>query len=237
MGRSEPRQAGPSPAALREVHRRLRQRYGPRPWSVEREPVLDALLGTILSQSTSDVNSGRAFVQLKAAFPDWDAVRTAPLTRVEAAIRSGGLAHMKAGRIREILRRLHAEQGSVSLEHLRRAPTARVKEELGRLPGVGPKTSACVLLFNLGRADFPVDTHIHRLARRLGWVPRRASAPRTYEVLNAQVPERIAYELHVLLITHGRRLCRARKPHCPECPLLDLCPHAKRGAWIVERGS
>ena len=213
-------------AALLEVHRRLRRHYGARPWRVDREPILDSLIGTILSQSTSDVNSGRAFAQLKETFPDWEQARRAPASRIEAAIRSGGLARMKSLRIKEILERLHATRGATSLEHLRRAPTERIKRELLELPGVGPKTVACVLMFNLKRPDFPVDTHIHRIARRLGWAPTRASAEDVYELLNPLVPERLTYEFHVLLITHGRRLCRAQNPRCLDCPLWSPCRYA-----------
>lgn len=214
--------------ALLEVHRRLRRHFGARPWRVDREPVLDSLIGTILSQSTSDVNSGRAFAQLKETFPEWEQARRAPASRIEAAIRGGGLARMKSLRIKEILERLHATRGACSLEYLRRAPTERIKRELLELPGVGPKTVACVLLFNLKRPDFPVDTHIHRIAGRLGWALARASAEDVYELLNPRVPERLTYELHVLLITHGRRLCRARNPRCLDCPLWSRCRYQRR---------
>jgi endonuclease-3 len=197
--------------------------------------VLDSLIGTILSQSTTDVNSGRAFAQLKAAFPDWESARVAPVARIEDAIRCGGLAKTKARRIRDILRQLHAERGVTSLEHLRRAPTARIKEELGRLHGVGPKTIACVLLFNLKRPDFPVDTHIHRIVRRLGWLPARATAEQAYCALNALVPDRLTYEFHVLLITHGRHLCRAQRPGCLDCPLWLQCAHAAKVRAALRR--
>lgn len=223
-----------SAQALLEVHRRLRRHYGRRRRIVEREPVMDSLIGTILSQNTSDVNSGRAFEELKAAFPAWDTARCAPVRRIEKAIRCGGLARTKARRIREILERVHARRGVTSLDHLRGAHTSRIKEELGRLPGVGPKTIACVLLFNLGRHDFPVDTHIHRIARRLGWVSPRAGAEQLYELVNPLVPRRLTYELHVLLIVHGRRLCRSQNPRCRDCPLLELCPWGQReteGGW------
>jgi len=213
---------------LLDVHARLRRRYGPRPWRVDKEPVLDSLIATVLSQSTSDVNSGRAFAQLKAAYAVWEAARQAPVPAIEAQIRSGGLARVKAQRIHDILERIHQARGETSLEYLRRAPTERVKQVLGALPGVGPKTIACVLLFNLKRPDFPVDTHIHRISRRLGWLPPRAPAGQTYQVLNALVPERLTYEFHVLMITHGRRLCRAQKPDCLDCPLWSRCAYARR---------
>lgn len=205
------------------VHRRLRRLYGPRPAPREKEEILDALIGTVLSQHTSDVNSSRAFASLKARFPNWDAARRASLATIRSSIRSGGLANVKAARIRAILREVHAERGETSLEHLKRVSAQRIKRELSRLPGVGPKTVACVLLFGLGRPDFPVDTHVHRVARRLGWVPPRASAEATYEHLTARVPAERMYELHVLLVNHGRQLCRARDPRCLECPLLPEC--------------
>jgi len=213
---------------LLQVHARLRHRYGPRPWRVDREPVLDSLIAALLSQNTSDVNSARAFAQLKAAFPGWDAVRRAPVQAIAAPIRSGGLADVKARRIQAILGLIHEARGETSLEHLRRAPTARIKQALGEFPGVGPKTIACVLLFNLKRPDFPVDTHIHRISRRLGWVPPRASAEQTYALLNALVPRRLTYEFHVLMITHGRRVCRAQTPRCLDCPLWLQCAYARK---------
>jgi endonuclease-3 len=208
---------------VREVHHRLRRLYGPRPRRRERQEILDALIATLLSQNTSDTNSARAFASLKARFSDWDAVRRAPVGAIRSCIRSGGLAGVKAPRIRAILREIHAERGETSLEHLRRASAERIKETLSRLPGVGPKTVACVLLFGLGRPDFPVDTHVHRVVRRLGWVPPKSSAEAAYRHLSACLPGKRMHELHVLMVNHGRQLCRARVPRCPECPIRAVC--------------
>ncbi len=213
----------PRRAEIRRVHERLQRLYGPHPARRERQELLDALIATVLSQHTSDVNSERAFASLKARFPAWEAARRAPLVEIRSAIRSGGLAVTKAARIRAILEEIHAERGVTSLEHLRRAPSARIKSVLGRLPGVGPKTLACVLLFGLGRPDFPVDTHVHRVASRLGWVPPRTSAENTYRPLVDRVPTERMHELHVLMVTHGRQLCSARAPRCAECPLRPGC--------------
>jgi endonuclease III len=185
--------------------------------------VLDALVATILSQNTSDTNSSRAFESLKSRFATWDEVRLAPSAQVVRAIRSGGLARVKARRIRSILRQIHSVRGGTSLEHLRRASDEQIREALCSYDGVGPKTAACVLLFHLGRADFPVDTHVHRVTRRLGWIAASMTAERAYEHLLSRVPERLRYTLHVNLVTLGRDLCRSRRPSCPGCPLRRAC--------------
>ena len=134
--------------------------------------MLDAVVKTILSQNTTNVNSSRAFSRLKAAFPTWEAVAAAEPAAVQDAIRCGGLAASKTARIQAMLHTIREERGEVSLEHLRSAPSAAIKAELSRFKGVGPKTISCVLLFELQRPDFAVDTHIHRIAGRLGWTPR-----------------------------------------------------------------
>ena len=171
-----------------------------------RKLVLDALVGTILSQNTTDVNSHRAFLALKTAFPTWEAVRAAPNAEIEDAIRQGGLAATKTVRIKAILDTLHAERGEpLSLEHMRELSDADVKAELKRFKGVGAKTVSCVLLFCLGRADFPVDTHVWKIALALNWVPKTADRDGTYEHLNLRVADELKYALHVLLVEHGKQ--------------------------------
>jgi endonuclease-3 len=214
----------PTRAELRWVHGRLVRRYGAREQRRRHRSVLDGLVATILSQNTTDANSSRAFESLKASFVDWDDVRRARTTAIERAIRSAGLGRTKARRIKAILSHVHEVRAKTSLEHLRRRSAAAVREELGELPGVGPKTIACVLLFDLGRSDFPVDTHVHRVSKRLGWVPGTLSAEATYSELAPIVPDKIAYALHVLLVQHGRATCRPREPQCDQCPLAPRCP-------------
>jgi endonuclease-3 len=208
---------------FREAERRLAAAYGERQWHPREGEVLDGLVRTILSQNTSDANSGRAFQALKAAFPTWDEVRTADLQSLAQSIRCGGLAATKAARLQALLQAIYAERGETCLEHLREWSDEDIRAYLGRFPGIGPKTIACLLLFTLGRADFPVDTHVWRLARRLGWVPESSSREATYETLNALVPNEIKYALHVLLIHHGRVCCRPQRPRCARCCLADRC--------------
>ena len=156
-----------------EVVRRLAEAYGPRPWRRHHPPV-DELVTTVLSQSTTDANQHRAFAALKAAFPDWDAVRTAPVERVAAAIRPAGLAVQKAPRIQRILDRAAEEPRGPDLEWLGRVPLDEAMGWLTALDGVGPKTAACVLCFSFDRHVLPVDTHVHRIALRLRLVPPRS---------------------------------------------------------------
>ena len=164
--------------------------------------------------------------RLRQALPDWDRAADAPLSTIAAAIRPAGLHRQKARSIRAILRRIRAERGRASLDFLRRLPTERIKQYLLDLPGVGPKTAACVLLFSLRRPVLPVDTHVHRVTRRLGLIGPRTTAEQAHDVLAAVVPPQKVYAFHVLLIEHGRKVCHANRPACGECALNDLCPSA-----------
>jgi endonuclease-3 len=188
-------------------------------------PVIDELVATVLSQATSDLNSERAFAQLKARFPSWQQVADAPVDQVADAIRSGGIADQKARRIQEILAAIEDREGVIDLGILRKIDDAGVESYLTSLPGVGPKTAACVMAFSLGRPAFPVDTHVHRVAIRLGWISERTTATRAHQLLGAMVPSDIRYDLHIALITHGRAVCKAQRPRCADCVLLDLCPY------------
>lgn len=209
---------------LRTIERRLAAAYGEPP-SPRRLPPIDELVLTVLSQNTSDVNRDRAYADLRRALPTWTAVADAPAGRVARAIRRGGLSATKAPRIRAALRTLR-ERG-IGLDHpraLARMPDEELWGLLVGLPGVGPKTAACVLLFSLGRPYLPVDTHVHRVATRLGLVAERATAVHAQEALQEAVPPDLVYDLHMGLIRHGRAVCVARRPLCSECVLADLCP-------------
>jgi len=216
------------PPELVDLMRRLAAAYG-RPRWTPRGRALDVLVATILSQNTSDVNSERAMAQLVAAFPRWDDVARAPIRKIAAAIQPAGLQQQKARNLRAILRQLRKEHGRASLAFLLRWPTDRIRAYLAALPGVGPKTVACTLLFStLRRPVLPVDTHIHRVSRRLGLLDPKTSAEVAHEVLAAWVPERLVYAFHVLLIQHGRRVCHAWRPACEACVLAQRCPSAFR---------
>ena len=207
----------------REIVQRLSALYGEPVWRPHGDPMTELVL-TILSQNTSDTNSGRAFMRLKQRFPTWEAVMEAPVSELEEAIAVGGLAKQKAPRIKASLRAVYAARGAWDLEFLRDLPLDEAKAWLRALNGVGPKTAACVLMFALGRPALPVDTHVHRVAQRLGLVPAKASAEKAHDILEAMLAPEDVYPFHISLIKHGRRLCRAQRPLCGECPLLGGCP-------------
>jgi len=210
-------------ARLRQVARRLRRAYGDPP-APRRLPPLDELVLTILSQNTNDTNRDRAYADLRSKLRSWDDVADAPLPVIERAIRSGGLAPTKAPRIRAVLRALRDRDIDLDDRALRGIRHDRLFELLVGLPGVGPKTAACVLLFSLDRPYFPVDTHVHRVAIRLGLVPPTATAIRTQAALQAALGPGEMYEVHMNLIRHGRHVCVALRPICSQCVLNDICP-------------
>jgi endonuclease III len=219
----------PGQGRIPEVQRRLRAEQGafaPKPVL----PVIDELVATVLSQHTSDINSERAFAQLKERFPSWEQVVAAPAAQVADAIRCGGIADQKARRIQQILAAISEREGRIDLGRLDDLDDVAARTYLESLPGVGPKTAACVLTFAMGRAAFPVDTHVHRVATRLGWLPAKTAADRAHQLLEPMVPAGIRYDLHLAMISHGRTVCRAQRPHCGACVLNDLCAHGRRVA-------
>ena len=209
---------------LRTIIERLREAYG-RPEMRPHHAPVDELILTVLSQNTNDRNRDVAYARLRERFQSWDEVRDADEDEVEEAIRPGGISRVKARRIQAILRAI----GDDDLSELATEPLEEARAELTALPGVGRKTAACVLLFSYGRPDVPVDTHVYRVGTRLGLFRPKASFDEAHDEMLRLVgddPEE-AYEVHVGLIRHGRRICTARNPRCGECPLLSLCPYGK----------
>ncbi len=230
--RRPPAPLAPSPATTREILRRLEDRLGPLEPPPQREP-LDELVLTVLSQNTSDVNRDRAFQSLRARYPTWQEVAAAPAGELAASIKVGGLSNVKAPRLLSMLREIQEREGGrLDLSWMREAPAPRVGEYLRTLPGVGPKTAACVLAFSLGHPTVPVDTHVFRVARRLGFLDERANAEKAHAIMDELVPPSMRVRTHVGMIRLGRAICRAGRPSCELCPLQDLCPTAP--AFLAE---
>ena len=218
---------------LARVYELLIATYGEPKNDPDHDP-LGGLVGTILSQHTSDINSDRAYQQLIDTFPNWEEVRDAPTYKVAEAIKSGGLANIKAPRIQNALLTLtewqQSQGGTKSLSaYLSDELAQRTPEEgwhyLRSIPGVGPKTAACVLMFNLGQPVMPVDTHVHRVSKRLGLIGPKVNADQAHEVFAKITPPAWIYPLHVGLIRHGRQVCHAQRPACAQCSLYGECAY------------
>lgn len=220
--------AGPHDPAdvLRRVLPILRRCYGPRRRPGRQDPV-GMLVATILSQNTNDPNSSAGFERLRGRFATWDAIADAPVRQVERCIRVSGLAGTKAPRIQAILREIRRRRGAIELDFLADMGADEAFAILTAFKGVGPKTALCTLLFALGRPVFPVDTHIFRIARRLGVLAEAVPQARAHEALTPLIAPRDRYAMHVLLIAHGRAVCKARVPLCRQCRILHLCPHGQ----------
>lgn len=235
--RSRSRKEEDKDAAARKriltMDRLLLRCYGDREWNPPFPDLLDGLVHTILSQNTSDANSGRAFRSLKRRFPDWGTAAEAETGEIEEVIRPGGISRVKAERIKALLEMLRRENGSYSLENLGEMEPGQALDYLLEMPGVGRKTAAVLLLFQLGYPYFPVDTHVFRVGKRLGILPPHISPGRAHDIMDASIPDDIKYRLHLNLIEHGRRVCKARKPNCPGCCLNGICPRI----GVKEEGS
>jgi len=219
----------PGRRRIRAIYRRLDTYFGGELAPPRAVDPLDELILTVLSQHTSDLNAERAFADLQRVFPaGWQQVVDAPTVEVADAIRSGGLANSKAPRIQAILREVRDREGSFDLTSLRAMSDDEARAYLIGLPGIGPKTAAVVLSFALGRDAMPVDTHVHRVTRRLGLIPPKATAERADRILHELVPDGMRTPLHVAFIRLGREICKAPTPRCRQCPLKDLCPTAPR---------
>ena len=201
----------------------LRKEYGPFEWRPRYDPASE-LVYTVLSQHTSDINSKRAYDNLMMVFGSLEAVARAAVEEIEEAIRTAGLFRVKAPRIKAMLIQVLEEIGSFDLSFLREIPLDEAKTWLKRINGIGPKTAAIILCFSLGMPAMPVDTHIFRVARRLGFIGAKVTADQAHDILEPMVSPQDVYAFHLYLINHGRQVCKALRPRCDECVLAWGCP-------------
>lgn len=217
------------PESFPYIIQNLKAVYGVPQCEPDLDP-LDVLIQTILSQSTTNVNSRRAFESLKQRFPDWESARRARVTSIETAIKSGGLARQKSIRIKQLLNEIYERRGSLDLTFLATAPIEEAVEFLSSFKGVGPKTIACTLLFACNRSIFPIDTHIFRIARRLALIPEKCSDEEAHRLMTAMIPDGRFYEIHVNIIRHGRKVCRPQNPLCEQCCLVEYCHYYEKNS-------
>jgi endonuclease III len=233
MSASSPAEAAHAPAREfrtdKPVHyivQNLERAYGV-PENERASDPLDMLVKIILSQATSDINSHRTFAQLKKRFPGWEMALRARTSTIAETIRSGGLANQKAQVIKDILRQIKDEHGSLDLSFLHDFDEQAAVTYLKQFRGIGPKTIACTLLFACRKEVFPLDTHIFRILRRIGLIPQKCTDQRAHEIMNRTVPKGKFYSFHVNLIRHGRALCRPREPLCERCPVVEYCDYGQ----------
>jgi endonuclease III len=206
------------------VRERLLETFGEPEWRAHLDPISE-LVSTILSQNTNDTNRDKAFERLRERFSSWEEVRDGDVDEVIDAIRPAGLANQKGPRIQAALRFITEERGELDLEFLKDWPVDEGKEWLSSIKGVGPKTAAIVLLFSLEKPAFPVDTHVHRVTKRLGLIQARSSREKAHDELEELIPPEAYYSFHLNVIRHGREVCTSRNPRCDECVLRDLCDY------------
>ncbi len=216
---------------IKSLSLKLERTYGKKRWKIHTDP-LSELIATILSQNTSDHNSHKAFSNLRSRFKTWDEVRKTRVRKIADTIRSGGLADVKAKRIKDILNQIYEENRNLDLSFLKRWRTEKIKAYLRKFKGVGEKTIACVLLFSLKRPAMPVDTHVLRVSKRLGLVQRKTDAQKAKTILEELVPENLVYQFHLNLIEHGRNICKATNPRCASCVLLENCDYRKKSLVV-----
>jgi endonuclease-3 len=210
-----------------KIHETLLEAFGEPIWRTPL-PAIDELVSTILSQNTNDVNRDRGFDALRAKFPSWEAVRDAKAEDVMDAIRPAGLANQKGPRIQQVLQAITEERGSLDLEFLAELPVEEARAWLTKFNGVGPKTAAIVLCFSLNMPAFPVDTHIYRVSGRIGLRPEKMNVEQAHPYLESIFPPETYYAAHLNIIRLGREICGARKPNCPQCPIIKLCEYKEK---------
>ena len=189
---------------------------------------LDCLIRTILSQNTNDVNRDKAYDNLRERFPTWEDVLTADVLEVEEEIRVGGLSNQKSKRIKNFLNQLKSEKGTLSLDFINELSTNEAAEFLCKHKGIGIKTAYVTLAFAFGRDVFPVDTHILRISKRLGFIPNNCTAEKAHELMAPLVPQDKTFPFHINLISFGRKICHAQNPKCNKCPITDYCLYFKQ---------
>ncbi|MDY3868047.1 MAG: endonuclease III [Pyramidobacter sp.] len=200
-------------------------------WKQESQPAqkafdepLDGLIMTVLSQNTNDRNRDMAYEQLRRQHGAWDNIARLSQAQIAEAIKSAGICNNKAATILRVLSSVKDRFGKYSLKALKKMSPDEARDFMTSIPGVGPKTAACVLAFDLSFPAFPVDTHVARISKRLHWADENKTPAEIQEQMEEAVPDNRKSGGHLNIIQHGKNICKARNPLCGKCPLRGLCP-------------
>ena len=188
---------------------------------------LDELIFILLSVRTSEKLYLNAYRSYKIAFPRHIHALKSDVRKIEKAIRHAGLSKQRATAIKQVLVRIDDDFGQLSLAPLKKMDVEDVETYLCSLPSVGTKVARCVMMYSLGMDVFPVDTHVWRITRRLGWVrptnKQKACLKKDMDRLQAKIPPELRYPLHVNMVAFGRDICLAKRPKCDICPISSYC--------------
>lgn len=198
-------------------------------WTVSQHQPFETLIATIISQNTADTNTQRAFENLSKHFEVTpQALANAKTVEIEACLHVAGLYKAKAKTIQAVSK-IILEKYQGSLKPILALPFEEARTALLELPGVGPKTADVVLLFAANQPTIPVDTHVDRVSKRLGLAPANGGYEEVRLSLQSLFDPKEYLAVHLLLIAHGRKYCKARQPLCPDCPVNIYCPSRSLG--------
>lgn len=216
-------------ARILRVHELLQTKYGKQVRECKASP-FDELILTILSQNTTETRSRASFDLLKKRFKSWENLMMAPLENISKVMGPGGLKNKKALRLKRILRRIYRDKGSLTLDFLKEMEPKEAMKYLLSLKGIGARTASSVLLFSLHKPVMPVNTHIERVSKRLGWVWDHVDITETQEIFNRVTPRYLVMSLFSLVVKHGRVTCKVKKPNCTACMIKQDCDYYKKKA-------
>ena len=192
-----------------------------------RNPVKE-IFYILLSAKTADAQYRVTHRRLMDAFPTLTDLAKARVASVRKCIESGGLAATRAKHIKRLARMLHDAGGKNPARFLRSLEPRAAFDFLLSLPGVGPKSAFCVMMYSLDMDVFPVDVNVQRVAERMGAIPYGLNHVHGQRRLARIAPDGRSRALHIALVVHGRRICLPRNPKCAECPVADLCAYGKK---------
>lgn len=207
-----------------EVAKRLDRSY-PRTELDNKEDPLDEAVFILLTSQTDEDKYLRSWEKLRTVLPNWQAVVNTSEEAIFDAIKDGGLGRWKAARIMKLMHQTKDLMGEYSLNNLAVLDDASLERTLVSLDGIAIKGARCIMMYSFHRSVFPVDAHVDRIAKRIGFeIPDASNRSKKYaNALQEQVPPDLRHRLHVNMIQHGRAICKARKPRCEICTINDIC--------------